>query len=343
MKNIFIILFCSILLLFTNDRSTLSYIDRITSGVEFDIVGWELKNLPKKYLNIFKSIDLDENTVRSSLKNENNKIDDIEIEIFLENEISKKIKDKLEKRILFPPLDFVFQKTPKVLIISPRNRIYQQFAMLITPDINLERILEIETEIYEQNLSAIIVNTGGFAAYPSLIKKKSNYDYLVSTIAHEWLHQYLFFSPLGQAYFEGGEMIALNESLADIFGEEISETFEENIFYPDDFYNNFMRETRLETDRLLMNNQIEEAETYMNLKTLEINENGYKIRKINQAYFAFHGNYGSSPSSTSDYDKNLRILRGKYDSLSDYIDDLKKIDSIEDFDKLIIFKTTENH
>ena len=106
MKNIFIILFCSILLLFTNDRSTLSYIDRITSGVEFDIVGWELKNLPKKYLNIFKSIDLDENTVRSSLKNENNKIDDIEIEIFLENEISKKIKDKLEKRILFPPISF---------------------------------------------------------------------------------------------------------------------------------------------------------------------------------------------------------------------------------------------
>ena len=147
MKNIFIILFCSLFLLFTNDRSSLSYLDRITSGVEFDIVGWELKNLPKKYLNIFKNIDIDEDAVRSSLKNENNKIDEIEIEIFLENEISKKIKDKLEKTILFPPLDFVFQKTPKVLIISPRDRIYQQFAMLITPDITLERMVEIESEI----------------------------------------------------------------------------------------------------------------------------------------------------------------------------------------------------
>ena len=127
--------------------------------------------MPKKYLNIFKNIDIDEDTVRSSLKNGNNKIDEIEIEIFLENEISKKIKNKLEKTLLFPPLDFVFQKTPKVLIISPRDRIYQQFAMLITPDINLERMLEIESEIYKQNLSAIVVNTGGFAAYPSLIKK----------------------------------------------------------------------------------------------------------------------------------------------------------------------------
>ena len=80
----------------------------------------------------------------------------------------------------------------------------------------------------------------------------------------------------------------------------------------------------------------------MNMKTLEINENGYKIRKINQAYFAFHGNYGSSPSSTSNYDKNLRVLRGKYDSLSDYINDLKKISSIEEFNKLIIHKSTEN-
>ena len=78
------------------------------------------------------------------------------------------------------------------------------------------------------------------------------------------------------------------------------------------------------------------------MKTLEINENGYKIRKINQAYFAIHGNYSSSPSSTSNYDKNLRVLRGKYDSLSDYINDLKKISSIEEFNKLIIHKSTEN-
>ena len=265
-----------------------------------------------------------------------------EIELFLEKEVSKKIKNKLNKNFLFPPLDFTFQKTPKVLIISPRDRIYQEFAMLISPEISSERISDIERKIYEKNLSGIIVNTGGFAAYPSLIKKRSDYDYIVSTIAHEWLHQYLFFSPLGQSYFQGGEMISLNESLADIFGEEISGSNEKNIFYPDDFYNNFMKETRLETDRLLSNNQVQEAEIYMENRRLMLNKNGYKIRKINQAYFAFHGNYGSSPSSISDYDQKLRLLRTEYKYLNDYIDDLKKIDSIEEFNRFIILKTTEN-
>ena len=73
-----------------------------------------------------------------------------------------------------------------------------------------------------------------------------------------------------------------------------------------------------------------------------LNKNGYKIRKINKAYFAFHGNYGSSPSSISDYDQKLRLLRTEYKYLNDYIDDLKKIDSIEEFNRLIILKTTEN-
>ena len=74
-----------------------------------------------------------------------------EIELFLEKEVSKKIKNKLNKNFLFPPLDFTFQKTPKVLIISPRDRIYQEFAMLISPEISSERISDIERKIYEKN------------------------------------------------------------------------------------------------------------------------------------------------------------------------------------------------
>ena len=151
--------------------------------------------------------------------------------------------------------------------------------MLITPDINLERILEIETEIYEQNLSAIIVNTGGFAAYPSLIKKISNYDYLVSTIAHEWLHHYLIFSPLGRSYFKGGDMVSINETLADLFASEILGRSDER----KPSHNKFrimMKETRQGVDDLLENGLLDEAEFYMNKRKEFNNSEGYSIRKI---------------------------------------------------------------
>ena len=332
-----------IILIFSNDKANIGFIDQLTSSYQFDIIFWEIKNLPKKYIPIFKKSDLSQSFVREAFENNNINSNQLKIELFLEKEISNKIKIKLGKKYLFPPIDFVMQDSPKVLVISPRDKIVQQYVLLINPNIPIEKIKEIENSIDRRNLSSIIVNTGGFASYPSMVKKNNNYDYMISTISHEWLHQYLFFSPFGQAYFRGGEMIQLNETLADIFGKEIANlSKEKNIFYPDDFYNNFLKETRLEVDRLLENNQIIIAEKYMKNRTLLLQSLGYKTRKINQAYFAFHGNYGSSPSSLSDFDEKLLDLRNEYDSLGLYLDDLKKVKNIEEFNKLINLKTTEN-
>ena len=332
-----------IILIFSNDKANIGFIDQLTSSYQFDIIFWEIKNLPKKYIPIFKKSDLSQSFVREAFENNNIKSNQLKIELFLEKEISNKIKIKLGKKYLFPPIDFVMQDSPKVLVISPRDSIVQQYVLLITSDIPLDKIIEIENSIDRRNFSSLIVNTGGFASYPSMVKKSRNYDYMVSTISHEWLHQYLFFSPLGQAYFKGGEMIKLNETLADIFGQEIANISEEkNIFYPDDVFNNFLKETRLEVDKLLKNKEINTAEQYMKNRTIQLQSLGYKTRKINQAYFAFHGNYGSSPSSLSDYDNKLSKLRNEYNSFSLFLNDLKKIKTIEEFNELINLKTTEN-
>jgi len=332
-----------LLLVFSNDKGNIGFIDQLTSGYQFDILFWEIKNLPKKYTSIFKKSNLSETIVREAFENNNIKSNQLKIELFLEKEISNKIKIKLGKKYIFPPIDFVMQDSPKVLVISPRDSIVQQYVLLITSDIPLDKIIEIENSIDRRNFSSLIVNTGGFASYPSMVKKSRNYDYMISTISHEWLHQYLFFSPLGQAYFKGGEMIKLNETLADIFGQEIANISEEkNIFYPDDVFNNFLKETRLEVDKLLKNKEINTAEQYMKNRTIQLQSLGYKTRKINQAYFAFHGNYGSSPSSLSDYDNKLSKLRNEYNSFSLFLNDLKKIKTIEEFNELINLKTTEN-
>ena len=49
--------------------------------------------------------------------------------------------------------------------------------------------------------------------------------------------------------------------------------------------------TRRRVDELLAEGEVEEAETYMEERRRLFVENGYLIRKLNQAYFAFYGGY----------------------------------------------------
>ena len=59
------------------------------------------------------------------------------------------------------------------------------------------------------------------------------------------------------------------------------------------------RNLRKQVDELLNKGKIAEAESLM-LKTQEFfNANGFNIRKINQAYFAFYGTYTDLPQSSS--------------------------------------------
>ncbi len=53
-------------------------------------------------------------------------------------------------------------------------------------------------------------------------------------------------------------------------------------------------------------------------KYLELN--GHYIRKLNQAYFAFHGTYADSPTSISPIGIELRELRDRSSSLKDFLD-----------------------
>jgi hypothetical protein len=48
-------------------------------------------------------------------------------------------------------------------------------------------------------------------------------------------------------------------------------------------------------------------------------DNGYYIRKLNQAYFAFHGTYADSPTSISPIGAELEKLREQSASLKDFL------------------------
>ena len=145
-----------------------------------------------------------------------------------------------------------------------------------------------------------------------------------------------FFFPLGRSYFSGGEMVTLNESLADLFASEVSKNLLSDKYEKvnqDKRFFNFMRETRIKVDDLLAKGLVFEAEEYMFNRTKEINQLGYNIRKINQAYFAFNGNYALSPGSLSEIDDYLIELRKNYSSYGELIHDIKSIDNIEVFNE----------
>ena len=262
--------------------------------------------------------------------------------------------------IHFPPVDFRLAPSPKVLIISPRDRIEVVEASLLDPDITTEEMDALEELIFtEDDVSPIVAGTGGVATVPAVINSRYSLRTTLHIAAHEWLHHYLFFRPLGQTYGHNSDMTAINETVANIFGREIGDLVYQQYetaarmlvsFHPylppqtqqEAFdFRREMRETRLTTEDLLSEGRIEEAEAYMEERRLFLAENGYYIRKLNQAYFAFHGNYADSPAAVSPLFGQLTALRAASPTLGDFIREVATVSSHEEFLELYETKTGE--
>ena len=124
---------------------------------------------------------------------------------------------------LFPPVDFKYENSPPVLVISPRDRIELESTRLLTPGLALGAREDIENEVeeLESHYSALVVDTGGVATFPAIVGASANVQYTLRTVAHEWFHHYLVFYPLGRNYWSSGEMVTINETVANIAGDEV--------------------------------------------------------------------------------------------------------------------------
>jgi predicted mannosyl-3-phosphoglycerate phosphatase (HAD superfamily) len=80
-----------------------------------------------------------------------------------------------------------------------------------------------------------------------------------------------------------------------------------------------MRNIRRMVDEYLTRGEVEQAEEFMEAKRRYLAENGYYIRKLNQAYFAFHGAYADSPTSVSPIGTELAELREQSRSLKEFL------------------------
>ena len=82
---------------------------------------------------------------------------------------------------------------------------------------------------------------------------------------------------------------------------------------------------------MLAQGKVEEAEAYMEERRQLMADNGRFIRKINQAFFAFHGTYATSAASISPIDEQLRLLQSSTDSLEEFIKTVGEFASYQEF------------
>lgn len=257
--------------------------------------------------------------------------------------------------IRWPPVDFAFVDTPTLLVASPRDKIYRKEDVLLKAKIPFVERIKIEEEVFEElNLSSLIVDIGGVATYPAVVLPQSDLHRVLVTASHEWVHHFFYFRPLGQRFRTSAKLMTLNESAATLLGEEIGDRayylltgkevvrnrpspiekvlIEESGRF--DFQNE-MRKTRLQVEVLLLTGKVREAELYMEERRRIFVTNGFNIRKLNQAYFAFHGTYASSPASVSPIDRQLRELRSLTPSLKEFARGVAGVRTYEEFLLLI--------
>ena len=144
----------------------------------------------------------------------------------LEAEVSAILSEEgFESRfnLIWPPVDIELINPPSVLILSPRNVIERQKDFVLRPRLDLKSRQELEDRIFrEQDMSALVVNVGGIATYPSIVNIEAGLKRALGIAAHEWLHQYWFFYALGRNYARDSETTTLNESAASLASEELN-------------------------------------------------------------------------------------------------------------------------
>ncbi len=92
-------------------------------------------------------------------------------------------------------------------------------------------------------------------------------------------------------------------------------------------------QTREQVDALLAEGKVDEAEAYMEQRRQVFWDNGYQIRKLNQAFFAFYGGYAAEPGGAAGQDPigpMLREIRAASPSLRSFLDSVGGITSFED-------------
>lgn len=262
-----------------------------------------------------------------------------------------------------PPVLFHSTELPLALIISPKNVIKVDDDISLQPGMDAKEMDTLENNVQATiNKSALVVGVGGIGVYPTMVQSTTDLNWLAEVISHEWTHNFLILRPLGISYMNSPELRTMNETTATLVGHELGRALIKR-YYPErvpppepenppppspqeppkfDFRAE-MHTTRVITDQLLAAGKIDVAENYMETRRQFFWDNGYLIRKLNQAYFAFYGAYndtsaggGATGQAGSDpVGPAVVALRNKSASLADFLNRISWMTSFAQLQKAV--------
>jgi hypothetical protein len=354
---------------------------------DFDALSWELRHVPTKWVQLtrgllgmgYSSAKADERVAQyliltgrireleragpndreefDRLRNQRSRIEP-EVEWILEGRLTSVLEETgLESsfpffpsmRWVFPPVDVELERPPPALAVSRRDRIELLEQRPLRPSLSLDDAVLLEEAVeQDSSRSAVVESTSGVATYPSIVARRADYEGLMETVAHEWVHQYLAFKPLGLRYLWSYELRTLNETVADIVGAELAARLAERYPLPREAAGELaalepaeaaadvdaaLRRLRVEVDELLADDEVEEAEALMERRRLDLVEQGITFRRINQAFFAFRSLYGTDPAVVSPLGEKLQRLRAASDSVGDFLKDVARLTGVDDLDE----------
>jgi hypothetical protein len=360
----------------------------LPEGDEFNILRWEVRHIPDKWVYLagrffrggLSREEQDEKVGRylvltarieraaaagappaelAPLRDERDGLEN-DVEAIIEGRLTSVLEDEgiesslplfPDARWVFPPVDTEFEPTPRVLIVSPRDRIELIVQQPLRSDVGAGAIEALEQRVEaDGERSALVDNLAGMSTYPSVVLPRSDYESLVATVAHEWLHHYLSFRPLGLRYLESVELRTLNETVADIGGLELAALVVARYPLPPDAAAELaglapggaqeeadavLRQLRLDVEDLLAAGEVDAAEALMEQRRLELAETGVHYRRINQAFFAFRGLYATDPASIDPIGGKLKTLRAREGSLAAFLAAAAGLTSEDDLDALL--------
>jgi hypothetical protein len=253
----------------------------------------------------------------------------------------------------WPPVQMQITPLPAILIVSPRDRIERLYGIPLVHGLTAAEQEALETAVRQElNLSALVVPIGGLGIFPAMILETTDINFLADVVAHEWAHHWLTLRPLGIRYGQGPALYIMNETVASILGKEVGPLVVER-YYPDLLpppppppligpapapqpvsfnFRGEMRQTRIWVDALLADGRVEEAEAYMEERRRFFVANGYQVRKLNQAYFAFYGMYADSAGAAGEdpIGPTIVALREGSPSLGAFMRQMGNLTSLED-------------
>jgi hypothetical protein len=252
--------------------------------------------------------------------------------------------------IVFPPVSFAFTSPPEVLVVSRRDRIGVVQSELLRPGIKVTDAERLEADVDALGYSSLVTPIGGLATFPTMVVDTNRPLDAVIAVTHEWVHGYLFFTPLGLRYWSSPDARTINETTAEMVSRELGPRAARELGIDSSpalatarlssqpskpLFRTMMRETRGKLDAYLRAGQIDDAEAYLNARRLDFVAAGFEIRKLNQAYFAFYGSYGDAAAGDNPIPRQLGRLREASGSTGEFLRRVGQLTSADDLARAV--------